>query len=408
MIIICWIIFNIRLFNMKKVIKIDESDLQLIVKKVLVEALGVPDGILESSEELYDKFINESEKIIVNKQDEYEFYFDVDYTIGDLNIDQVTITIDTIKNKNVLSPTIESLGTPFESMANGDSEKLKIVSDFTHVKINITYVVPENWEVHELLDSLKYDRKTILIGFSHELKHIYDNFKYPYDYAPERAAYESYQKLSFGITPIDEFIHFLYFIHAVENLVRPTEIAMAIRLNKVNHINFLKFFTSDDVYTTLKRIQNFSYENLKKQLHDIIPKLDDFSQKTTIDLGDTDDEKVDNILNLVYVNLVNLKGEAYMEKMVSNIFEKMMGFQGKKHENFKKFIRKIQNYNTYEDFFKAEEKLFKIVSDKMIRKISKVYAMTTPKNKSIKEWDLYHETNETIKNITTEIKFKKN
>ena len=44
----------------------------------------------------------------------------------------------------------------------------------------------------------------------------------------------------------------------------------------------------------------------------------------------------------------------------------------------------------------------------MIRKISKVYAMTTPKNKSIKEWDLYHETNETIKNITTEIKFKKN
>ena len=408
MIIICWIIFNIRLFNMKKVIKIDESDLQLIVKKVLVEALGVPDGILESSEELYDKFINESEKIIVNKQDEYEFYFDVDYTIGDLNIDQVTITIDTIKNKNVLSPIIESLGTPFESMANGDSEKLKIVSDFTHVKINITYVVPENWEVHELLDSLKYDRKTILIGFSHELKHIYDNFKYPYDYAPERAAYESYQKLSFGITPIDEFIHFLYFIHAVENLVRPTEIAMAIRLNKVNHINFLKFFTSDDVYTTLKRIQNFSYENLKKQLHDIIPKLDDFSQKTTIDLGDTDDEKVDNILNLVYVNLVNLKGEAYMEKMVSNIFEKMMGFQGKKHENFKKFIRKIQNYNTYEDFFKAEEKLFKIVSDKMIRKISKVYAMTTPKNKSIKEWDLYHETNETIKNITTEIKFKKN
>lgn len=393
---------------MKKVIKIDESDLQLIVKKVLVEALGVPDGILESSEELYDKFINESEKIIVNKQDEYEFYFDVDYTIGDLNIDQVTITIDTIKNKNVLSPIIESLGTPFESMANGDSEKLKIVSDFTHVKINITYVVPENWEVHELLDSLKYDRKTILIGFSHELKHIYDNFKYPYDYAPERAAYESYQKLSFGITPIDEFIHFLYFIHAVENLVRPTEIAMAIRLNKVNHINFLKFFTSDDVYTTLKRIQNFSYENLKKQLHDIIPKLDDFSQKTKIDLGDTDDEKVDNILNLVYVNLVNLKGEAYMEKMVSNIFEKMMGFQGKKHENFKKFIRKIQNYNTYEDFFKAEEKLFKIVSDKMIRKISKVYAMTTPKNKSIKEWDLYHETNETIKNITTEIKFKKN
>jgi hypothetical protein len=393
---------------MKKVIKIDESDLQLIVKKVLVEALGVPDGILESSEELYDKFINESEKIIVNKQDEYKFYFDVDYTIGDLNIDQVTITIDTIKNKNVLSPIIQSLGTPFESVANGDSEKLKIVSDFTHVKISITYIVPEDWDVHELLDSLKYDRKTILIGFSHELKHIYDNFKYPYDYAPERASYESYQKLSFGITPIDEFIHFLYFIHAVENLVRPTEIAMAIRLDKVNHINFLKFLTSDDVYTTLKRAQNFSYENLKKQLHDIIPALDDFSQKTNIDLGNTDDEKVDNILNLVYVNLVNLKGESYMEKMVSNIFEKMMGFQGKKHENFKKFIRKIQNYNTYEDFFKAEEKLFKIVSDKMIRKISKVYAMTTPKNKSIKEWDLYHETNETIKNITTEIKFKKN
>jgi hypothetical protein len=44
----------------------------------------------------------------------------------------------------------------------------------------------------------------------------------------------------------------------------------------------------------------------------------------------------------------------------------------------------------------------------MIRKISKIYDMAASENKSIKEWDLHHKINNSIKNITTEIKLRFN
>ena len=92
--------------------------------------------------------------------------------------------------------------------------------------------------------------------------------------------------------------------------------------------------------------------------------------------------------------------------MTSNILEKMLGLQGEKQRRLKKFIRKIQRFKNTEDFFRNEEKLFKFVANKMIKKISKLYAMTKSKNESIKEWDLYHELTKTKENLKTEINFK--
>ena len=44
----------------------------------------------------------------------------------------------------------------------------------------------------------------------------------------------------------------------------------------------------------------------------------------------------------------------------------------------------------------------------MIKKISKLYAMTNSNNvsESIKNWDLYHEVNKTNKKLDTDFKFK--
>ena len=55
--------------------------------------------------------------------------------------------------------------------------------------------------------------------------------------------------------------------------------------------------------------------------------------------------------------------------------------------------------------YSLEEKTFNRIGTKMIKKISKLYAMTKTENKSIKEWDLYHEINKTKENLKTEIKF---
>jgi len=198
----------------------------------------------------------------------------------------------------------------------------------------------------------------------------------------------------------------MYFITAIENVVRPTEIAMAIKQGDIDQKRFLEFLKNNETYMMLDKIRKFSYEDLKKNLEKYIPQIDEVGQVMNYNMGSTNEEKINEILRLVYVNLINIQGEEFLRLMTSELIEQLLGLQGEKNKKFKKYIRKIQKFKTPDEFFENQEKIFKFVANEMIKKISKVYAMTKKEDSSIKEWDLYHKVNNTIKNLQTEIKFK--
>jgi len=386
-----------------------ESELRLSIRKVLLERLGVPEGILETAEKLYEDIIrNLGQNTFDESENEYEFEFTVNYKISDLEIDSVKVYFEINKwnDPSKKDYVIMGFSTPFQSVSRNDSEKLTIVSSFDEFIIKFRFLVPQDWKFEELVNLFKKDKSDIINSLSHELMHAYGFYKLGYDDAPERADYEASQSVSFGIEPIDKFLHLLYFTHAVENVVRPTEIAMAIKLGNVSQKNFLNFLKDNETYKMLDEARNFSYEKLRNELKNFIPKIDKIGKKMNHNMGSNDEEKIDEILRIVYVNLINNKAQSYVNLMTSDIIEKMLGLQGKKEKNFKKFLRKIQKFNNPKDFFKNEEKLFKFVATNMIKKISKLYDMTKSENKSIKNWDLYHKVNNTDKNLTTEIKFK--
>ena len=386
-----------------------ESELRLSIRQVLLERLGVPEGILETAEKLYDDIIRELDQNTFDENEkEYEFDFNVNYKISDLDIDSVKVYFEINKWNNTSKKDYVILGfaTPFESVADSDNEKLKIISTFDEFIIKFKFLVPQDWQFEELVNLIKKDKLDILNSLSHELMHAYDSHKSGYDDASERANYQAAQSVSFGIEPIDKFLHLLYFTHAAENVVRPTEIAMAIKSGKVSQKNFLNFLKDNTTYKMLDEARNFSYEKLRKELKDFIPNIDKIGKKMNHNMGSNDEEKIDEILRIVYVNLINNKAQSYVDLMTSNIIEKMLGLQGKKGEYFQKFLKKIQKFNNTKDFFVNEEKLFKFVANNMIKKISKLYDMTKSDNKSIKDWDLYHKVNNTDKNLTTKIKFK--
>jgi len=386
-----------------------ESELRLSIRQVLLERLGVPEGILETAENLYEDIIRNLDRNTFDEsENEYEFNFTTNYKISDLDIDYVKVFFEINKwnDPSKKDYVIMGFSTPFQSISRNDSEKLTIVSSFDKFIIKFKFLVPQDWKFEELVNLIKKDKSDIINSLSHELMHAYDSYKSGYDDAPERANYEASQSVSFGIEPIDKFLHLLYFTHAVENVVRPTEIAMAIKSGNVSQKNFLNFLKDNETYKMLDEARNFSYEKLRNELKNFIPKIDKIGEILNRTMGSNDEEKIDEILRLVYVNLINKKAESYVNLMTSDIIEKMLGLQGKKEENFKKFLRKIQKFNNPKDFFKNEEKLFKFVANNMIKKISKLYDMTKSENKSIKNWDLYHKVNNTDKNLTTEIKFK--
>ena len=359
---------------MKKNIK--ESELRLTIRKVLLERLGVPQGILETSEKLYEDLMEALEQNTFDEnENEYEFDFDVNYKVSDLEIDSVNVFFEINKWNDSSKTDYITLGfaTTFESEVEGDSEKLKIVTIFDEFIIKFKFLVPQDWQFEGLIDLLKKDKSDIITSLSHELMHAYDSYKSGYDDASERSGYRAAQGLSFGIRPIDKFLHLLYFTHAIENVVRPTEIAMAIKLGEVNQKNFLNFLRNNETYKMLDDARNFSYEKLKTELKEYIPNIDKIGEKINHDMGSNDEEKIDEVLRLVYVNLINNKGDAYIDLMTSNFMEKVLGLQGEKKKKLSKFLRKINKFNNPEDFFKNEEKLFKFVANNMIKKISKLY-----------------------------------
>ena len=385
-----------------------ESELRLSIRKVLLERLGVPEGILETAEKLYDDIIRELDRNTFDENEvKYEFNFTANYKISDLDIDFVKVYFEINKWNDSSKKDYVILGfaTPFESTSYNDSEKLTIVSSFDEFIIKFKFLVPQDWKFEELVNLIKKDKSDILNSLSHELMHAYDSHKSGYDDASERATYQAAQSISFGIEPIDKFLHLLYFTHAAENVVRPTEIAMAIKSGKVSQKNFLNFLKDNTTYKMLDEARNFSYEKLRKELKDFIPNIDKIGKKMNHNMGSNDEEKIDEILRIVYVNLINNKAQSYVDLMTSNIIEKMLGLQGKKGEYFQKFLKKIQKFNNTKDFFVNEEKLFKFVANNMIKKISKLYDMTKSDNKSIKDWNLYHKVKKTDNNLDTKINF---
>lgn len=360
---------------MKKIVRISESEFKKILKGVVKEALGVPSGILDTSEKIYLDIVQGIQKNYNGGSEEFSFTINKQYGFSDYKIDSITIDFEIFEHEKANKPEVLSMGVPFESKLQDDKFNLEVVSDFNNPTMSMTIVIPKGYSKNDLINFLIKEKVDIISSVSHETKHLYDTFKKKIDIGAKRAEYSAYSNLKFGIMPIDYFIHNLYFVHSVENLVRPTEVASLIKQNKVLQKDFLKFLLNNDVYKKLIDIKNFSYEKLVKELYNSMPEIDKFYERTGIDGGETDEEKVQELLRLVYVNLINAKGSAYKELLTSNFLEDLVGFDGKKESIFRKFINKIQNFKTLEDFFKYEEKLFRFVADKMIRKISKLYAI---------------------------------
>ena len=253
----------------------------------------------------------------------------------------------------------------------------------------------------QLLRTFKESSTSLVTSLAHELKHSFDDFKDQRTSLKNISKYLGIQKTNFPFKPISNFLFNLYFIHSIENLVRPTEFATLMKLNNVNKKDFYNFVTSSEMYGSLRNAYNFSYEKMTEELKNDIPNIKSFLDKLGVDVPNTDDEIVDELLRLLYVNLVNNTISTVKELMTNNFLENLFGFSGDKDKFFDKLARIFSKFSDRElDFFKYEEKNMKHISSKMMKKISKLYDLANDDKNSIKDWDLHQKisgkTNETI------------
>jgi hypothetical protein len=102
---------------MNRSIKISESQLKKIVD-TLSESLGVPEGILETAEDLYDVFM---EELVANydspETNGYQVEIDGEFNISDLKVKKSMVMVDVTIDKDLSEDNYYILGysTPFKS-----------------------------------------------------------------------------------------------------------------------------------------------------------------------------------------------------------------------------------------------------------------------------------------------------
>lgn len=381
----------------------------------LTEALGVPDNILDAADMLYD-VVEKDIKSIDTIQDEYVFDGNIEFELGDkkkIKIDsyELTVNIEEIEGEEGVLDIVQ-MGMAGRFGFNRE-KFMKENEPSTKLELSITFAVGDNWSPEGLIRKMEEERDEHVSSLAHEIKHKYDKQAKIYGLIGTDAEYQATQiRGTFGIPVIDRvFFRYLYYISGIENLVRPTEVAYELRRKNITKSKFREFLENNRVYKELLEIKNFTFDDFISQLKESEDRLDALINHIGEDPSDmTIDEKINRVLEIAYIDLVNNKMKMFMtmtEHAKDDFlrFGAQLGFLPpsmgerikaleKTDEIRQKFLKYAIKYeNNPIKFFEDEIEKFNYVSTKMLKKIGKLFAMAKddeqPVSESILNWDLH-------------------
>jgi hypothetical protein len=189
-----------------------------------------------------------------------------------------------------------------------------------------------------------------------------------------------------------------------------------MRSKNVTKSQFLDFLQNNRVFRELAEIKKFTFEDFINGLKEDEDRLDALIEHIGEDPSEmTLDEKINRVLEVAYIDLVNNRMEIFV-RMTQHHMDDMIKFAGglgmlpphledkaKELEKTDKIRQKFLSYvMKYEKnptkFFEDEIENFQYIANKMIKKISKVYAMAQDDEQQVSEsilnWELYQKVKE--------------
>lgn len=365
------------------------------IKKLLREAVGVPSGIVDGAKHVYDLILDNFDNLTEIQEGIYTTKFNVDVLIGGKYIiDEIQLILEIHVFDQLNEP--QFVGFAVNTKYDVDTSVMKLTYNPEQtIQIFAKIGLPkEGIEMQEIYDLFVNQKSDVVKSIAHELMHSYDYFKKATGSILPAAAYQSYSSLNLDIPPIRQFIFFLYFIHMTENLVRPSEIAASMDVQGVTKKNFLEFLKNNRTYSTLKLISEFSYEGMKKELENYIDRIDVILKGLDEPINISNDEKIEKFLNIAFITMTNHKADTTRELLKSTPLEKMLDILlPNKEKFFMSVLNKIFKFKNHKDFFEYEEKMFKFVAKKLMKKISKLYSISKEDKDDIHNWELHQKLN---------------
>jgi len=347
----------------------------------LKEAAGVPKGIVDAGEKLYNDFKQKVVPMLKDGQTEYEVNFKPSepYKIGDEEISDVEINLS-------LRPDSDSYGEANMQVFRKNTLK-KVGNEYVLMKVNkngkviltIDKPVPEDWNVKDVIDSINNSKVQTVSALSHELKHEYDDLKTPHMGVEKVSEYQSNTEMfNFPIAPIQRMFFDLYYLDEIENSVRPTELYAKLKTLGIGKSGFLDYLKKE--YFIIMESMRFSVNEMIKEIYGNMNSVDELLSQVDglgVPVSElSDDEKVNLVLRIAYISASNARRQNYGDSLVDNDIETEIGFFGDKAIQFDKYEK---SFGKYEDdimkFYQDIEKYLKRSSTKVMKKLGKVYSL---------------------------------
>ena len=324
-----------------------------LIKKILREEVGVPRGIVDSAQRLYNDIISRLKRKTITGNSNFILTFknvNGKYSFSDFqDFESIKVEFEfkeyseTDMHKGIL---ILGMGHNGQSRLDDGFELINLDTD--NINLSIDLAIPET--INEIdnkiiIKTLEDNKQMIVSSLSHELKHAYDGFKKPSEGLKQRSQYNVYSGTRFGIEEIDEFVYFLYFITVIENLVRPSEIYSLMQQGEISQKDFLNFISSNRTYSTLKKINEFSVDKLIESLKQKPEEVDNLlSNVEDYEMPDSIDEKINDLLKVIYLELQKKTLQRAHSMLTNNFFEALFGLSDEKMKFLNSFESEILKF----------------------------------------------------------------
>lgn len=411
-----YLYINVLLKNME--IIITENRLKTVINTLILERLGVPDSIMESAEDIYNKLIEKLKRVThLDVTDVITLNLTGDFTINDYKFKKITFFIETKKFdfSNNVKITQLAFGDNHELKQHKNKFRIMSISNKEDPEFVIEFAIPTHGKTtyQDIVNLLIHDKTDTISSFSHELTHAYETYMSKSQSPETITNYSTPLDIRTGIRGFDEYLYGLYYLSNIEQNARVPQIAAKIKYDNITKKNFQSFLNSTEDYKVLKRYATLTYDDIYNKIKSDMRSLNKFIINVPNGFEgksiNTDDEKVNAFLYLLFKSIINYKGQKFVQllKMDNPFFRILPEFKDNRNA-VNDYFEKLKKNKNYKKYFESQIKMLNLAAQSQIKKIDKLFDMAkndetenvkSPFNEntnpSIKDWELYHKLKET-------------
>lgn len=383
------------------------------------ETVGVPTGITTLASKLFTNIVQklDSNDVVFaikngdpgtykykTREIKIRFSLELEGRINNYEVNEFNIIIDAHEvDRNMKDESPEITGAYFSPNVEIDRKNFKIKYNASNkIDIGIRFEFPwinktdGNFWTNAISKLISENKSEVVSTLGHELMHSYDlAFIKGGNSFEDSSEYQGESNLRFGIPTVDKFFFYLYFMNKCESVVRSSEIASRMEAQGTTQEGFMDFIENNKTWKMLKDISKWTYAEFHQELIDNNEYIKKVLDKSDIETDGMSNEMVADVVeDLILNNVIAVNSDALASMLrdpkylaandeIGRIFAMITGRsmevdpdEEKKNEFFKSFIEKMKkDMKNPKHYFESKEKMFNFESNKLLKKISKLFSM---------------------------------